>query len=91
MTSDFCFNTYGTWVSRFIHSRTRAEVFDSFGKLRDQGITRVYFNVWAEGFVYFNSPTALANGARLWADRLQWAVDAGQQYGLEVKLVPTFQ
>ncbi|KAK7076681.1 hypothetical protein SK128_026327 [Halocaridina rubra] len=81
---DFCFRTYGTWVSRYNFHASESEVHSGFQALKDKGITRVYFNIWADGSIYANSATAINNGASFIRDSLQWAVSSARTLGLEI-------
>ena len=57
-----CVNTLSTWVSRYNYHNTQPAVDYGFQLLREKGIDRVYFNVWADGTIYANSETAMNNG-----------------------------
>ncbi|ESO96265.1 hypothetical protein LOTGIDRAFT_174920 [Lottia gigantea] len=81
---NFCFKTYGTWISRYQHHQTEQIVKSAFKDLKAVGITRVYINIWANGNIYAKSSTAKSNGVNMPRDALEWAVNAGKTYGLEV-------
>lgn len=49
-------------MSRYAYSADYNSVYTGFSTLRQKGINRVYFNIWADGNLYANSATAQANG-----------------------------
>lgn len=57
-----CINVAATWVSRYAYSADYNSIYEGFSTLRQKGINRVYFNIWADGNLYANSATAQANG-----------------------------
>ncbi|KAK2712258.1 hypothetical protein QYM36_011071 [Artemia franciscana] len=83
-SDDFCFDVYGTWVSQYRFSGSQADVDQGFAALKEKGVKRVLFNVWANGVIFANSATAQAAGVQFGNDRLAWAVQSARQYGLEL-------
>ncbi|XP_019631991.1 PREDICTED: uncharacterized protein LOC109475668 [Branchiostoma belcheri] len=74
-----------TWLSRYEHANTQFELAVSFAQLKAKGINRVYLNVWADGQIYFHSPTFESLGIRGFVrDVLGWAVEEGLKRGIEV-------
>ncbi|XP_066278466.1 uncharacterized protein [Branchiostoma lanceolatum] len=74
-----------TWLSRYDHPNTQFELAVTFAQLRAKGINRVYLNVWADGQIYFNSPTFESLGIRGFVrDVLGWAVEEGLKRGIEI-------
>ncbi|XP_050738544.1 uncharacterized protein LOC127009483 [Eriocheir sinensis] len=79
-----CINVAATWVSRYAYSADYNSVYTGFTTLRQKGINRVYFNIWADGNLYANSATAQANGVTMAGDRLATAVSVAKELGLEI-------
>ncbi|XP_035673014.1 uncharacterized protein LOC118413593 [Branchiostoma floridae] len=74
-----------TWMSQYDHANTQFEMAVTFAQLQAKGINRVYLNVWADGQIYFRSPTFESLGIRGFVrDVLGWAVEEGLKRGIEV-------
>lgn len=54
--------------------------------LKEEGVMRVYIDVWNQGIVYFSSDTmrALVGESGVGSDHLAWALKAGNSIGMEV-------
>ena len=60
-------------------------MFDQMSALKNEGVRRVYVDVWNNGVVYFNSTTMhniVSTGVG--NDHLLWALEAGNHFGIEV-------
>ena len=67
-----------TWISRHEGCRSAQEANTTIAALAAKGINRIYVDVWANGAVYFNSPTAAAAGATQGGDQLGFCLDAAR-------------
>jgi len=79
-------NVKGTWLPNSYQSTTNETMFTTMSNLKIEGVQRVYVDVWNQGVTYFESSTmrALVGAGGIGEDHLQWALDAGQVYGIEV-------
>ena len=75
-----------TWLPNSYMSTSANDVYNAFKALKDEGVQRVYVDVWNQGKVYFASDTmqtAVGDGG-IGADHLQWALDAGNDLAIDV-------
>lgn len=72
--------TIGTWIPSSYASSSLNEVFDTVLSLHNEGVNRIYVDVWNNGHAYFASQTLsdYAGPGALGDDRLAWYSDAVQ-------------
>ena len=74
-----------SWIPTSYGCQSAETIYSTFSALKEEGISRVYMDVWNSGKVYFKSPTMEALSPNsIGPDYLQWALDAGKELGIEV-------
>mmetsp|Transcript_49142 Transcript_49142/g.63093 ORF Transcript_49142/g.63093 Transcript_49142/m.63093 type:complete len:320 (+) Transcript_49142:91-1050(+) len=74
-----------TWLPNSYESSSNETIFNMMSSLKDEGIQRVYVDVWNQGNVYFSSPTIQSIvPSSQGDDHLLWALNAGKMLNIDV-------
>lgn len=75
-----------TWLPVSYESTSAQDVHDMMVKLKEEGVHRVYVDVWNQGKVYFRSQTMLdtVGESGIAADHLDWSLSAAKELDMEV-------
>lgn len=75
-----------TWLPNVYQSTSSDTMYALMSNLKNEGVQRVYVDVWNNGITYFESATMrnAVGASGIGADHLQWALDAGRILDIEV-------